>query len=251
MLSSLLIPYASQLYFISNRIRIDNTVHGYLYSVRNADRAARGSDRRNNIVSWISEIKDTSNVSVRKKRGRRPHPSAKRLCDKKVDKEIDSDDAVDNCINDTDGQVGKNQSVVCSDECVDGRTGDGLQKTGQPSNSSNGTFSASEEQDHSTNSKDILQKGSSQTTKKVSGSSMRNRQNASHLEQEGADEDGSHVQVADVNKSLDDERCSHEITDDVSSLVLQIYLSQHLYFIYDYSLIAEKLSFEVIYFLYI
>ncbi|CAN6210284.1 unnamed protein product [Urochloa humidicola] len=176
--------------------------------LRNADRAARS---RNNVVSWISEIEDTSNVPVRKKRGRRAPPSSKRLRDKKVDKEIDSDDA------DTDeGQVGKNQSVVHSEEHVDGRTSSGLQKTGQSGNSSDGPSSASEEQDHSTNSKDILKKGSSGTSKKVSRSSTRSRQSASHLEQEGADEDDSHVQAAVMNKGVDDERSSREKKDDVS-----------------------------------
>ncbi|CAL5065234.1 unnamed protein product [Urochloa decumbens] len=171
--------------------------------LRNADRAARS---RNNVASWISEIKDTPNVPVRKKRGRRA-PS-KRLRDKKVDKEIDSDDA------DTDGQVGKNQSVVHSEDHVDGRTGTGLQKTGQSGNSSDGPSSASEEQDNSTNSKDILKKGSSETSKKISGSSTRSRQGASHLEQEGADEDDSHAQAAVMNKGADDERSSCEIKDD-------------------------------------
>ncbi|CAN6195370.1 unnamed protein product [Urochloa humidicola] len=161
--------------------------------LRNADRAARNSDRRNNVVSWISEIKDTSNVTVRKKRGRRAPPSSKRLRDKKVDKEIDSDDA------DTDGQVGKNQSVVHSEGHVDGRTG---------------ADEASEEQDHSINSEDILQKGSSETSKKVSGRLTRSRQGASHLEQEGADEADSHAQAAVVNKGVDGERSSGETKDD-------------------------------------
>ncbi|CAN6173798.1 unnamed protein product [Urochloa humidicola] len=179
--------------------------------LRNADRAARSSDRRNNVVSWISEIKDTSNVTVRKKRGRRAPPSSKRLRDKKVDKEIDSDDA------DTDeGQVGKNQSVVPSEGHVDVRTGTGLQKTGQSGNSSDGPSSASEEQDHSINSKDILQKGGSETSKKVSGRLTRSRKGASHLEQEDADEDDSHAQAAVVNKGVDDERSSGETKDDVS-----------------------------------
>ncbi|CAL5090719.1 unnamed protein product [Urochloa decumbens] len=174
--------------------------------LRNADRAARS---RNNVASWISEIKDTPNVPVRKKRGRRA-PS-KRLRDKKVVKEIDSDDA------DTDeGQVGKNQSVVHSEDHVDGRTGTGLQKTGQSGNSSDGPSSASEEQDNSTNSKDILRKGSSETSKNISGSSTRSRQGASHLEQEGADEDGSHAQAAVMNKGADDKSSSREIKDDVS-----------------------------------
>ncbi|KAG2633908.1 hypothetical protein PVAP13_2NG253800 [Panicum virgatum] len=181
--------------------------------LRNADRAARSSDRRNNVVSWISEIKNTSNVAVRKKRGKRAPPSSKRLRDKKVDKEIDSDDA-DNDIDGTDeGQVGKNQSDMHSEECVDGTTSDGLQKTGQSGNSDSPTL-ASEEQVHSTNSKDILQKSSSQTTQKVSRSSSRSRQGASHLEQEGADEDDSHGQMAVVNKDVDGERSSHEIKDD-------------------------------------
>ncbi|XP_004956435.1 uncharacterized protein LOC101759939 isoform X2 [Setaria italica] len=183
--------------------------------LRNADRAARNSDRRNNVVSWISEIKDTSSVAVRKKRGRRAPPSAKRLRDKKVDTEIDSDDAVDNEIGDTDeGQVGKSQSVVHNEENLDGS--DGLQKIGQSGNSSGGPSSASEEQDHSTNSKDILQKGSSGTTKKVSACSPRSKQVASHLDQEGADEDDSHAQAAVAKKGVDDKRGSHEIKDDVS-----------------------------------
>jgi len=161
-------------------------------------------------------------VAVRKKRGKRAPPSSKRLRDKKVDKEIDSDDA-DNDIDGTDGQIGKNQSDVHSEECVDGTTSDGLQKTGQSGNSDGPTL-ASGEQVHSTDSKDILQKkSSSQTTKKVSRSSTRSstrsRQGASHLEQEGADEDDSHGQMAVVNKDVDGERSSHEIKDDVSSLV--------------------------------
>ena len=158
-------------------------------------------------------------MAVRKKRGKRAPPSSKRLRDKKVDKEIDSDDA-DNDIDGTDeGQVGKNQSDMHSEECVDGTTSDGLQKTGQSGNSDGPTL-ASGEQVHSTDSKDILQKkSSSQTTKKVSRSSTRSRQGASHLEQEGADEDDSHGQAAVVNKDVDDKRSSHEIKDDVSSLV--------------------------------
>nr|TKW32342.1 hypothetical protein SEVIR_2G163600v2 [Setaria viridis] len=155
--------------------------------LRNADRVARNSDRRNNVVSWISEIKDTSSVAVRKKRGRRAPPSAKRLRDKKVDTEIDSDDAVDNEIGDTDeGQVGKSQSVVHNEENLDGS--DGLQKIGQS--------------------------GSSGTTKKVSACSPRSKQVASHLDQEGADEDDSHAQAAVAKKGVDDKRGSHEIKDD-------------------------------------
>lgn len=198
--------------FTANTIRLDNTINGYLCSVRNADRAARSSDRRNNVVSWISEMKNTSNVAVRKKRGRRAPPSTKRLRDKKVDEEIVSDYAVDNDINDTDGQADTNQSDVHSEEHVDGRTTDSLQKTGQSGNASDGPSSASEEQGHLTNSKDVLHKGSSQTTKKVSGTLTRSRQ--------GADEDGSHAQADVVNKGVDDESSSHKIKDDVSSLAL-------------------------------
>ncbi|KAF8663600.1 hypothetical protein HU200_055322 [Digitaria exilis] len=145
--------------FASNTIRLDNTINGYLCSVRNADRAARSSERRNNVVSWISEIKSTSNVTVRKKRGRRAPPSTKRLREKKVDEEIGSDDAVDNDINDTDeGQADTNQSDVHSEEHVDGRTSDGLQKSAQSGNASDGPSSAAEEQGNLTNSKDVIKK---------------------------------------------------------------------------------------------
>ncbi|XP_066374441.1 ASI1-immunoprecipitated protein 2-like isoform X2 [Miscanthus floridulus] len=166
--------------------------------LRNTDRASRSSGRRNNVVSWISEVKDTSNVAVRKKRGRRAPPSAKRLRDKRVNKAIESDGAVDSDSDDTDGQVGKSQPSAHIEE-------------------QEGPSSASEEQDHSTNSKDMLQKASSQNTKKVSRSSTSSKQGASHLEQEGANEDGSHVQVAAVYKDIDNERSSQEIRDDVSN----------------------------------
>ncbi|XP_066369129.1 ASI1-immunoprecipitated protein 2-like isoform X2 [Miscanthus floridulus] len=165
--------------------------------LRNTDRAPRSSGRRSNVASWISEVKDTSNVAVRKKRGRRAPPSAKRLRDKRVDKAIESDGAVDSDSDDTDGQVGKSQPSAHIEE-------------------QEGPSSASEEQDHSTNSKDMLQKASSQSTKKVSRSSTSSKQGAPHLEQEGANEDGSHVQVAAVYKDMDNERSSQEIRDDVS-----------------------------------
>jgi cobalamin biosynthesis Mg chelatase CobN len=113
-----------------------------------------------------------------------------------VDKAIESDGAVDSDSDDTDGQVGKSQPSAHIEE-------------------QEGPSSASEEQDHSTNSKDMLQKASSQNTKKVSRSSTSSKQGASHLEQEGANEDGSHVQVAAVYK----ERSSQEIRDDVSFLL--------------------------------
>jgi len=173
--------------------------NAYICAVRNTDRAPRSSGRRNNVASWISEIKDTSNVAVRKKRGRRAPPSAKRLRDKRVDKAIESDGAVDSDSDDTDGQVGKSQPSAHIEE-------------------QEGPSSASEEQDHSTNSKDKLQKASSQNTKKVSRSSTSSKQGASHLEQEGANEDGSHVQVAAVYKDIDKES-SQKIRDDVSFLL--------------------------------
>ena len=179
--------------------RIHNVINAYICSVRNTDRASRSSGRRNNVVSWISEVKDTSNVAVRKKRGRRAPPSAKRLRDKRVNKAIESDGAVDSDSDDTDGQVGKSQPSAHIEE-------------------QEGPSSASEEQDHSTNSKDMLQKASSQSTKKVSRSSTSSRQGASHLEQEGANEDGSHVQVAAVYKDIDKES-SQKIRDDVSFLL--------------------------------
>jgi hypothetical protein len=132
---------------------------------------------------------------------------------------IDSGDAVDNDIDDTDeGHVGKNQSVVHSEENLDGN--DGLQRLGQSGNFSAGPSSASEEQDHSTNSKDILRKGCSETTKKVSASSPRSKQVTCHLDQEGTDEDDFHAQAAVAKKDVDDKKGSHEIKDDVSSLVL-------------------------------
>jgi hypothetical protein len=202
------------LFITISTIGIDRTTNGYSYSVRNADQAARSSDRRNNVVSWISELRDKSNVAVRKKRGRRAPPSAKRSHDKKVDTEIDSDDAVDNDIDDTDGHVGKSHSVVHSEENLDGS--DCLQKLGQSDNSAGP--SAAEEQDNSTNSKDILQKGGSETTKKVSTSSLRSKQVAYHLDQEGAYKDDSHAQAAVVKKGVDDKKSSHEMKDDVSSL---------------------------------
>ena len=179
--------------------RIHNVINAYICSVRNTDRASRSSGRRNNVVSWISEVKDTSNVAVRKKRGRRAPPSAKRLCDKRVDKAIESDGAVDSDSDDTDGQVGKSQPSAHIEE-------------------QEGPSSASEEQDHSTNSKDILQKASSQNTKKVFGNSTNSKQGASHLEQEGANEDGSHVLVTAVYKDIDKES-SQKIRDDVSFLL--------------------------------
>ena len=179
--------------------RIHNVINAYICSVRNTDRASRSSGRRNNVASWISEIKDTSNVAVRKKRGRRAPPSAKRLRDKRVDKAIESDGAVDSDSDDTDGQVGKSQPSAHIEE-------------------QEGPSSASEEQDHSTNSKDMLQKASSQNTKKVSRSSTSSKQGASHLEQEGANEDGSHVQVTAVYKDIDKES-SQKIRDDVSFLL--------------------------------
>ncbi|KAJ1265341.1 hypothetical protein BS78_08G069300 [Paspalum vaginatum] len=182
--------------------------------LRNADRVARGSDRRNNLVSWIAEVNETSNVAVRKKRGRRAPPSAKNLHDKKVDETIDSDDAVDNDIDDTyEGQVGKSRSSANIEE-HDGRAGDDLPKPGRLGNSSNGPSSASEGQDHMTKSEDILQTASSQTTK-FFGNSTTSKEGASHLEQEGADEDGSHVQVGVMNKVIDVKRSSQEIKGDV------------------------------------
>jgi len=138
-------------------------------------------------------------VAVRKKRGRRAPPSAKRLRDKRVDKAIESDGAVDSDSDDTDGQVGKSQPSAHIEE-------------------QEGPSSASEEQDHSTNSKDKLQKASSQNTKKVFGNSTNSKQGASHLEQEGANEDGSHVQVTAVYKDIDKES-SQKIRDDVSFLL--------------------------------
>jgi len=138
-------------------------------------------------------------VAVRKKRGRRAPPSAKRLCDKRVDKAIESDGAVDSDSDDTDGQVGKSQPSAHIEE-------------------QEGPSSASEEQDHSTNSKDKLQKASSQNTKKVFGNSTNSKQGASHLEQEGANENGSHVQVTAVYKDIDKES-SQKIRDDVSFLL--------------------------------
>lgn len=188
--------------------------------LRNTDRAPRSSGRRNNVLSWISEVKDTSNVGVRKKRGRRAPPSAKRLRDKRVDKAIESDGAVDSDSDDTDGQVDKNQPSAHIEEHVDGRTGDDLATAGHSGNSSNGPSSASEEQDHSTNSKDKLQKASSQNTKKVFGNSTNGKQGASNLEQECANEDGSHVLVAAVYKDIDNERSSQKIRDDVSDAQL-------------------------------
>jgi hypothetical protein len=116
-----------------------------------------------------------------------------------VDKAIESDGAVDSGSDDTDGQVGKGQPSAHIEKHVDGRTGDDLAKAGHSGNSSDGPSSASEEQDHSTNSKDKLQKSSSQNTKKVFGNSTNSKQGASHLEQEGANEDGSHVQVIAVS----------------------------------------------------
>lgn len=182
--------------------------------LRNAARVARGSDHHNNVVSWISEVKETSNVAVRKKRGRRAPPSTKRVCDKKVDEVLDCDDAVDNDIDDTyRGQVGKSQTSAHIEAHVDGRTGNDLPKPGQSGIFSNDPSSASEGQDHLTNSEDNLQAGSSQTTK-VFGSSIRRKDGASHLGHEGANEDGSHQQVV-VNKVIEDERNSQKIKGDV------------------------------------
>ncbi|XP_062201726.1 ASI1-immunoprecipitated protein 2-like isoform X2 [Phragmites australis] len=196
--------------------------------LRKANGERRSSDHRNNDVSWISEVKDISNVAVRKKRGRRAPPSAKRLRGQQVDKVIDSDDAVDNDIDDTDeGQVGKNQSIAHIEECIDGGTGDlDIPKTGKSGNSSDGLSSASEEQDHSTNSKDIIKKSSTQTTERVSESPTRSKKDEFHLKQEGVDieptgqndlanEDGSHAKAAVVKKGTVEERSSQEIKDDV------------------------------------
>ena len=187
------------IYITSQTIIHDVINNAYICAVRNTDRAPRSSGRLNNVASWISEIKDTSNVAVRKKRGRRAPPSAKRLRDKRVNKAIESDGAVDSDSDDTDGQVGKSQPSAHIEE-------------------QEGPSSASEEQDHSTNSKDMLQKASSQNTKKVSRSSTSSKQGASHLEQEGANEDGSHVQVTAVYKDIDKES-SQKIRDDVSFLL--------------------------------
>lgn len=220
------LPFSSYLhlrflYHFTTIIR--DAVNAYIYVftclVRNTDRAPRSSGRRNNVLSWISEVKDTSNVGVRKKRGRRAPPSAKRLRDKRVDKAIESDGAVDSDSDDTDGQVDKNQPSAHIEEHVDGRTGDDLATAGHSGNSSNGPSSASEEKDHSTNSKDKLQKASSQNTKKVFGNSTNGKQGASNLEQECANEDGSHVLVAAVYKDIDNERSSQKIRDDVSFLL--------------------------------
>ncbi|KAL6651984.1 hypothetical protein ACP70R_010909 [Stipagrostis hirtigluma subsp. patula] len=198
----------------------------------------RGSNRRNNDVSRISEAKDIFNVSVRKKRGRRPAAHSKNLRGKEVDKAVDSDDAVDSYTDED--QVGISQSADI-EECVDGGTGDlDLSKKAQLGTSSDGQSSASEEQDHSTNSKDMPQKACSQGTEQfpecqaVTGKSFgaeeetnatRRLQDALNLKQEGVDsestgqkalanENSSNVQAAVMKKAIDEERSSREIKDD-------------------------------------
>ncbi|KAK3139732.1 hypothetical protein QOZ80_5AG0389010 [Eleusine coracana subsp. coracana] len=176
--------------------------------LRKAAAERRSSDHRNKNVSWISEIKAISNVTVRKKRGRRAPPSAKRLHGKNADKVIDSDDAVDDDISDTDkGQVGSSQSA-------DGRTGDpDFSKTNRSGDSSDGPSSDPEE-DLSANPKDIIQKATSQTTETIVENRMRSKQGKHNLKQEGVNSKPSDQNdLADMKKCTDEERSSREIKD--------------------------------------
>ncbi|TVU50462.1 hypothetical protein EJB05_01834 [Eragrostis curvula] len=184
--------------------------------LRNSSGERRSSDRRNNSDSWISEIKEISNVTVRKKRGRRAPPSAKRTRGKKVDKASDSDDAVDNDMDDTDeGMAGTSQSTGHIEECADGRTGDpDLPKTGNSGNSSDGT-SASEEQVLSANSKHMIQKASCQPREKVSERPTRSKRSKRHLN-DLENEAGSHMEAAVVKKGPDEEMSQEIKNDDVS-----------------------------------
>ncbi|KAK3136470.1 hypothetical protein QOZ80_5BG0435840 [Eleusine coracana subsp. coracana] len=176
--------------------------------LRKAAAERRSSDYQNKNVSWISEIKAISNVTVRKKRGRRAPPSAKRLHGKNADKVIDSDDAVDDDISDTDkGQVGSSQSA-------DGRTGDpDLSKTNRSGDSSDGPSSDPEE-DLSANPKDIIQKATSQTTETIVENRMRSKQGKRYLKQGGVNSEPSDQNdLADMKKGTDEERSSREIKD--------------------------------------
>ncbi|XP_062203574.1 protein PARALOG OF AIPP2-like isoform X3 [Phragmites australis] len=108
---------------------------------------------------------------------------------------------------------------------------------------SDGPSSSSEEQDHSANSKNRLQKACSQTTERFPNSptgfeksfcseketdATRSKEDTLHLKQKGVDseptsqndlanEDGSSMQTAVVKKGIDEERSSREIKDDVSN----------------------------------
>ncbi|KAL6622892.1 hypothetical protein ACP70R_032771 [Stipagrostis hirtigluma subsp. patula] len=194
------------------------------------------SNRRNNDVSRILEVKETSNVAVRNKRGRRASTPSKSVRGRKVDKLINSDDAVDCYIHDTDeGHVGISQSAGI-EECVDERTGDvDIAKTGQSGHSSDDQSSASEEQVQSTNSRNAPQKACSQTaemipespdvieksfcaTKKTDATgSKQDTSNLKEVDTEPAgqnalsNEDGSNVHTAVVKDSIDEERSSQGI----------------------------------------
>lgn len=209
-------------------------------SVRKTAGERHSSDRQNKNVSWISEIKDISNVAVRKKRGRRAPPSAKRLHGKSADKVINSDDAVDDDINDTDkGQGCSSQSNVHTEESADGRTGDPvLSKTDRSGDSSDGPSSAPEE-DLSANPKDIIKKAISETKEKVPGSRMRSKQGKNHLKQEGVhSEPSDRNDLAAVKKGTDEERSSRQISNAVSFLFLSlihgifIFICAHMYFLH-------------------
>lgn len=171
-------------------------------------------------------------MAVRKKRGRRAPPSAKRFHGKNADKVIDSDDADDDDINDRDkGQVGSSQSTVHTEESADGRTDDpDLSKTDRSGDHSDGPSSAPE---------DIIQKAMSQATEKAPGSRIRSKQGKCHLKQEGVNSESSDQNdLATVKKGTDEDRSSRQSRNAVSFLFLSlihgifIFICAHMYYLY-------------------
>jgi hypothetical protein len=212
-------------------------------SVRKAAGERRSSDcRKNNNFSWISEIKGICNVTVKKKRGRRAPPSAERSRGKNVDKLVDSDDAVGDDIDDTDkGHVGTSQSVGHIEESAAGWTDDpDLSKTDQLlGDSSDGPSSALEEQDLSANSKNIVVKACPQTTDKVSGKRMRNKQGKRHNDLEN--EDGSCMDLVAVKKGTDEDRSPLETKDYVSLLFFNLLYSTFIFTVITYILCSKNI----------
>ncbi|KAL6844542.1 hypothetical protein ACP4OV_026215 [Aristida adscensionis] len=150
----------------------------------------RGSGRRNNDVSRISEVKDVPNVAVRRRRGRRapPPPRSRSLRGKVVDKAVDSDDAVDSDTHDTDeDQAGIRQSADINDV----------------------QSSASEEQEKETDTRRSTQDAINVKPEGVASESTG--------QEALANEDGSNAQAAVVKKATDAES-SPEIKDDVSDV---------------------------------
>jgi hypothetical protein len=217
MLYSLLILYVSLLSFdFIIEYELNNAIYLHISSVRKAAGERRSSDRRSNNFSWISEVKGISNVVVKKKRGRRAPPSAKRSRGKNVDKLIDSGGSVGEDIEETKkGQVGTSQSIGHIEESVDGRTDDpDISKKDRSGDSSDGPSSAPEEQNLSANSKDIGQRANPQTAEKVSTNRMRSKQGKCQNNLEN--EDGSCMDSAAVKKVTNKERSPRETKDYVS-----------------------------------